>query len=1270
MRSLFFTCMSASLLVFISIGCSGSSSSPIIPADIQDQHNVSINAALNNVEIQNTEIISLKLDGNELLPWGFRDVILESEGVYPVEIGLGDPGCEIILIIENASLLSGGEPVDIYRGPANGDLSIRDFDERIIIKLEIPGENVQRREIIVRTAPSPHRPAPGMSGYHSYTDPETGVSFDIADHELLIGVDDGTSLEVVEALVSALDSEILREIPKINVFRVRIPATHEYGKFIRLYESSSIVKYAEINSLQYPCIVPNDTYEHQEYGNDLMQLYDAWDITEGTDSTLICVVDSGAMRDHPDLVDNIVNGEDFIDPPGDGLGGETPGNGIDENNDGYPDGNVGHGTHCSGIVGAVGNNSEGVSGHSWHTKIMPCRVFPIDGDSGAMESDIADALVYAADHDADGISMSFGGYYGSSTEEAAINYAWAQGSVLVAAAGNNNSTYPHYPSSFPHVISVAATNQNDRKASFSNYGNAIDVCAPGVEIPSSIFYEHGGDPYSVPENQRYALYNGTSMACPQVTGLVALVSSYFPAYTNAEKVDQIVYTADNIDSLNPNYIGYLGTGRINDYRALTTPLEPDFDVLSFFSDDDQPLFSQGNRDGFINPGEIIEFQPAFSNIGLASAYQCYVTLQETDGNIQILNDKLFLNILYPSEIYTHPDPFIFRANPAIDEDTEVNISFLFEFTDGDPIEVPFTFMVRADLGTVDIVDVYGEGLLEGFLPKGVAGVPALAFTLEGDLNYATLDELIVTQTGTAGSESLGEVQLWLDEDDNGEFSEVFDTRVAYRSYNNPGWRGQFDDLNDPYAGFGYGIDYQDFDTVLFDGTGKAHFYEIVVPTAPGVPRKIFVVLEILPTAITESTVQVGILDASDVIVRIPDQVNPIDFPIQSEEVPIRGTWQDPEQLTITGGSGGENYSWRAETATCPVTGNVYFVFDTNRYSDFDVMIRRSTNQGGDFEVAEMIDGSSANEFYPDIQVDSSGVVHVVYYSTKINSNNREIFYCRSTDFGVSWEDPVRLTNATRDSRIPKLAIGPDDSLNVAWHDDRTASDDYNIYFKRSDDGGDTWGSDVMVNDSGPPSEEVAIAVGGDGVIHITWEELTGDWWNPTGNVYYSRSTDNGVSFSSQVKLTTGAYNGDGWHSDVAADGHGNVYVLFHYLETNNYAEISGLSSNDSGANWNTIFDITDNGIPDSRPGITVNPDGTFVDVIFRSLQAETWNIWHTYSEDGLANWEDPVQVSSSTWGDAREAVVVRDSSLNIYAFWEDAVSQNDEYEIFFNRFLF
>ena len=1268
MRYSSFALVIPTIMLFLLIGCSGgtSPSTPDLTTN-SDSHTAAVDTALNGVEIQNTSLSEVRLNGVNLLPWGFRDLVLDPEGTYPIEIELEDRAGEVVVEVEGAVLMANSEPVESYSGTSDVSLTVSDLNERITVHIEVTGEYPQVRDITIRTVQTDNLPIPPLAGTVSYQVPELGIPVDIAENELLIGVTVGTDITVVETLVGALGCELLRAIPNIDAYRLRIPDGASYEHYMNLFRSSAIVKYAELNALAYPCIIPNDTFEDDEYGNGLMQLYDAWDIHTGTDATIVAVIDSGTMRDHPDLYENVIDGEDFINPIGDGLGGETPGDGVDNNNDGVTDGNVGHGTHCSGIIGAVGNNSEGVSGHTWATKILPCRVFPVDGDSGAMDSSVAEAMMYASDQGAVAESLSLGSYYPSSTQQAAINYAWNNGTVVVAAAGNGSTSQNHYPSSFNNVMSVAATNSSDHKAGFSNYGAAVDVSAPGVQIASSYFYEHGGDPWSVPENQRYVLMNGTSMACPQASGLVGLVASYFPSYNQAELFDQVKYTTDNIDAINPGYEGDLGTGRLNAYKALTTPLEPEFEVVALWSDDDHPLFSQGNRDGFMNPGEIIEFMPSIKNIGLRGAQDCTVSLIETDGYIEPFISVASLGYLERGETDTPQDPLIFRVRSDVVDNQVVDLTLHFEYNNGDPIDLPYSVTIRKDNGVIDTIACYGESMLDDEVRKGATNIPALSFTIEGDLNYGILEELIVTQSGTVDNADLGQVTLWLDSNEDGMFSTFFDTRIAYQSYEHQGYRGSFDDLNDPAAGFGTGVDYEQNPDVYFDEFGTAHFFDCVLPTAPGVPRTVFIVFDVLPTAETGSTVQIGVKEAAHVRVRIPDQVNPIDFPIETPETPIVGTWLDPAKMTVSGPGTEALYSWRPECAVCPVTGNIYVVFDSNRNGNFDALFKRSVDQGVSFEGAKVLDSSNANEFYPDLQVDSTGVIHVVYYSTKISGQNREIYYTRSFDNGENFDTPVRLTNAVRDSRIPKLAVGPDDSLNLAWNDNRTGTNDYNIYFKRSEDGGDSWTDDLMVADTYYASEEVAIIVGGDGVIHITWEEFSNYY---SANVFYSRSVDDGLNFTAPFKISSGTYNNRGWHSDVGADDLGHVYVVFHYVPWNSDAELAARISDDSGENWDSVFVMTSNSVPDSRPAIHVMPDGSYIDIVFRSRAADTWNIYHTFSEDGLDSWEERVQISISTGGDAREPVVVRAGNLNIYAFWEDIVNAYGSYEVFYNRFIY
>jgi len=1265
MRFKVLSCLIVGMLFFV-VSCSGSHS-PVTPNPENEitQHAGSVEAALNGVEVVNSTIQSVKLNSTELLPWGFMDMPLANEGEFPIEIGLTERNSEIILSATGAILKVDGTAVEEYHGPASRVFKLANPDKNIVIHIALSGDRPQSRDITIRTIPTVDLPIPENAPTVSYTDPQTGLTTDIADRELLVAFRPWIQRDVVEVLASALDCELLRELPNLNVYRLRIPKGESIDKFIDLFESSSAVRYAEINCIRYPAIVPDDTYESYEYENGLCQMYEAWDIHQGDTGTTIGIIDTGAMRDHPDLYENIVDGEDFINPIGDGLGGETPGDGQDNNNDGYPDGNVGHGTHVSGIAGGRGNNSEGISGHSWFNKIMPLRVFPTDGDSGASDSSIIEALMYGADQGCVGLNMSLGANYGSQAEGDAVNYAWNAGSVIIAAAGNSNSSGPFYPAQYPNVISVAATDNNDEKASFSNYGSTVDCSAPGVTIMSSIFYTHGGDPWSVPENQRYEQYSGTSMASPQVTGLVGLLASYFPTYTNAELADQVIFTTDNIDVQNPGYVGMLGTGRINDYSALTKPLSPDFEIISLWNDDDNPLFSMGNRDGFMNPGEVIEFQPTVRNTGMRSAPDCVLSLDADPSVIEVLFDSVDLGDVDRNAVAVPAEPLIFRVNSGLTDDLDVDVNLVYSYSNGDPIVKQHTIHIKADKTIIDTVNCSGQPLIEGEFKKGMSELAVLEFNIEADTNYATLEELTVHQTGTAGPQTFTEVQLWLDSNEDGFYTPSLDTRIAWRSYDTPGYRGGFDDLNDPMNGFGAGIDYEIFPPVYFNDIGIAHFTDCIVPTSPGIPRRIFVVVGILPAAVTGETVQIGILSADDVIVKAPDVVSPLGFPIQTDELPIIGTWLDPQQLTD---STDAMNSWRAETAVCPVTGNVYVVFDSDRDGSFDPYLMRSTDQAETFEPAVKLDDSSANEWYPDVQVDSAGVVHVVYYSTKIATDNRELYYTRSFDYGVTFETPVRITDAVNDSRIPKLAVGPGDSINVAWHDDRLANNSYDIYYKRSDDGGDTWGLDVNVANMSGSSEEVAISVGGDGVIHVTWERAAGGW--NSSNVFYSRSVDDGLTWSAPFQVTTGEYNNNGAHSDVDADDLGNAYIVFHYMPDANYAEISVLISHNSGADWDPIFEITNNGVPDSRPAIHVNPDSSFIDIVFRSRAIDTWDIFHTYSKDGLATWEDPVQISYSTFGDAREPVVVRAPNKNIFAFWEDLSDPSGSYNVFWNRFIY
>jgi subtilisin family serine protease len=311
---------------------------------------------------------------------------------------------------------------------------------------------------------------------------------------------------------------ILRCIPAINLLELKV----EEGKedyYCEKYAGSSLVKYAEKNYLMYAeDTVPDDPLWDKQWGPKNIKCPQAWDYGTGSSSVTVAVIDGGADYNHPDLAPNMwtdsngKHGYDFV------------------NNDDDPMDKDGHGTHCAGIVAAK-MDDYGIVGVA-QVRIMAVKVLEDGGAAGGVAA-IADGITYAADNGADVISMSFGRYFVSTKSiENACNYSWNKGSILVASAGNDNSNWAHYPSDYESVISVAATDEKNEKASFSNWGEYVDVAAPGVGIISTYL------------NDDYEYLSGTSMACPHVAGVVALVKSQHPSWSN-EKIRQKIFdTAD------------------------------------------------------------------------------------------------------------------------------------------------------------------------------------------------------------------------------------------------------------------------------------------------------------------------------------------------------------------------------------------------------------------------------------------------------------------------------------------------------------------------------------------------------------------------------------------------------------------------------------------------------------------------------------------------------------------------------------------------------
>jgi thermitase len=252
---------------------------------------------------------------------------------------------------------------------------------------------------------------------------------------------------------------------------------------------------------------PNDADFIDQYYLNNIKAPQGWGYETGSSSVIVAVLDSGVDLTHSELVAKLVPGYDFIDK------------------DAIPQDLHGHGTHVAGIIAAMTNNSVGMAGISWGARIMPLRI--LDASGNGNYANTAQAIRYAVDHGAQVINMSIGGTKYSADLEKAVNYATANGVIMVAATGNSYSSTVLYPAIFPAVIAVGATDASNVHADFSNTGTGIDVVAPGVSI------------FSLYPGNSYRYLTGTSMAAPMVAGYASLLIG-MPGITTSSQVENII----------------------------------------------------------------------------------------------------------------------------------------------------------------------------------------------------------------------------------------------------------------------------------------------------------------------------------------------------------------------------------------------------------------------------------------------------------------------------------------------------------------------------------------------------------------------------------------------------------------------------------------------------------------------------------------------------------------------------------------------------------
>lgn len=281
-------------------------------------------------------------------------------------------------------------------------------------------------------------------------------------------------------------------------------------------------------------LTPNDPYQVLQWTLKKIGAEYAWNYSLGSSDILVAVVDTGIDYNHPDLASNYVAlGYDWVNDDDDPM-----------------DGN-GHGTHCAGIIAAAINNNEGIAGLA-QVKIIAEKAFDSEGYGWA--DDVVSAIIHAVDNGAKIISCSWGSSGDSVLLHQAIKYAYEKGVIIVASAGNENTNKKQYPAAYPEVIAVTAVDENDEPAYFTNFGDWVEIAAPGVDILSTYI------------GNSYARLSGTSMSTPTVAGVAALTWSVFPWMSRDQVRVQLQRTSDDLGA--SGFDKYYGYGKINARKAV------------------------------------------------------------------------------------------------------------------------------------------------------------------------------------------------------------------------------------------------------------------------------------------------------------------------------------------------------------------------------------------------------------------------------------------------------------------------------------------------------------------------------------------------------------------------------------------------------------------------------------------------------------------------------------------------------------------------------
>lgn len=501
---------------------------------------------------------------------------------------------------------------------------------------------------------------------------------------------------------------------------------------LQALRARSDIESVDLNYIRKPMGLPDANPDYSKLWHyDTINMPQVWNGTSITgNGTIVAVLDTGNRLGHPDMAGQFVAGYDFISS----TSVSRDGDGIDANPE-DPGDNPGsssfHGTHVAGTIAAA-NNSIGMVGVAYGTKIMPLRVL---GQGGGTDSDIIQAMRYAAGlsnnsgtlpaQKADVINMSLGGAGSSAAFQQAVNEVRAAGVIVIAAAGNSNTSAPHYPAAYDGVVSVSAVAQDLTRASYSNYGTTIDVAAPGGDgSKDTMVYSTLASDSTGSIVDTYASYQGTSMATPHVAAVAALMKQANPAMTPADFDGYLANGSITDDHGAAGRDNIYGHGLINAAKAVTVAGTP---IPAYFQVDPSNVVFVGTNDtttiNVANGGNEVFTVAATTSINYTSGSNWLavntVTVDANNlGSYQLIADRTGLADGEYQATVTFSAP---GSSPAI-SNYVVNVTLRVGLDAG--VDAGYTYIAIRDFNTGQQLGIVEVTPVNGLYSYSFSGIPA------------------------------------------------------------------------------------------------------------------------------------------------------------------------------------------------------------------------------------------------------------------------------------------------------------------------------------------------------------------------------------------------------------------------------------------------------------------------------------------------------------------------------------------------------------------